>query len=145
MLQDYVRTQLYRDAIIGNPSNYKDKVVLDVGCGSGILSLFAAQAGARKVYAIEASNMAENARVLIKANGFSSIIEVIQSTVEEATLPEKVDTIISEPIGTFLLNERMIETFVIARDKFLKPGGRMFPTRANLHIVPFCDPSIWDE
>lgn len=145
MLQDYVRTQLYRDAIIGNPSNYKDKVVLDVGCGSGILSLFAAQAGAKKVYAIEASNMAENAKILVKANGFSSVIEVIQSTVEEAQLPEKVDTIISEPIGTFLLNERMIETFVIARDKFLKPGGRMFPTRANLYIVPFCDPAIWDE
>lgn len=70
MLEDYVRTQLYRDAILNNPSNYKDKVVLDVGCGSGILSLFAAQAGARKVYAIEASNMAENAKVLVKANGF---------------------------------------------------------------------------
>ena len=77
MLQDYVRTKLYRDAIIGNPSNYKDKVVLDVGCGSGILSLFAAQAGAKKVYAIEASNMAEYAKILVKANGFSSIIEVI--------------------------------------------------------------------
>lgn len=71
MLQDYIRTQLYRDAIISNPTNYKDKVVLDVGCGSGILSLFAAQAGARKVYAIEASNMAENAKILVKANGFS--------------------------------------------------------------------------
>lgn len=77
MLQDYVRTQLYRDAIIENPSNYKDKVVLDVGCGSGILSLFAAQAGAKKVYAIEASNMAENAKILVKANGFASVIEVI--------------------------------------------------------------------
>ena len=60
-------------------------------------------------------------------------------------MPEKVDTIISEPIGTFLLNERMLETFVIARDKFLKPGGRMFPTRANLHIVPFSDQAIMDE
>jgi type I protein arginine methyltransferase len=39
----------------------------------------------------------------------------------------------------------MLETFVIARDKFLKPGGRMFPTRADLHIVPFSDPPIWDE
>lgn len=83
--------------------------------------------------------MAENAKILVQANGFSSIIEVIQSTVEEAELPEKVDTIISEPIGTFLLNERMLETFVIARDKFLKPDGRMFPTRADLFIVPFCD------
>lgn len=58
MLQDTERTKLYRDSILLNPSNYKDKVVLDVGCGSGILSLFAAQAGAKKVYAIEASSMA---------------------------------------------------------------------------------------
>lgn len=42
MLQDTERTKLYRDSILLNPSNYKDKVVLDVGCGSGILSLFAA-------------------------------------------------------------------------------------------------------
>ena len=42
MLQDTVRTELYRKSILENPSNYKDKVVLDVGCGSGILSMFAA-------------------------------------------------------------------------------------------------------
>ena len=50
---------------------------MDVGCGSGILSLFAAQAGAKKVYAVEASGAAEIARTLIKANGFDSVIEVI--------------------------------------------------------------------
>jgi histone-arginine methyltransferase CARM1 len=103
------------------------------------LSLFAAQAGAKKVYAIEASNMALYAKKLIKANKFDHIIEVIESTVEDAKLPELVDTIISEPIGIFLLNERMLETFVIARNKFLKPGGRMFPTQADLFIVPFSD------
>lgn len=58
--------------------------MLDVGCGSGILSLFAAQAGAKKVYAVEASNMAVYARKLVKANGFEGIIEVIESTIEEA-------------------------------------------------------------
>jgi ribosomal protein L11 methylase PrmA len=67
---DSIRTELYRDAILNNPSNFKGKVVLDVGCGSGILALFAAQAGAKKVYAIEASNMAYFARKLIKANNF---------------------------------------------------------------------------
>ncbi len=89
------------------------------------------------MYAIEASNMADYARKLIKANKFSHIITVIESTVENAELPEKVDTIISEPLGIFLLNERMLETFVIARQKFLKPDGKMFPTRAELFIVPF--------
>ena len=107
--------------------------------------MFAAQAGAKKVYAIEASNSAQHARKLIKANGFENIITVIQSTIEEAELPEQVDTMISEPLGIFLLNERMLETFVIARKKFLKPGGRMFPTRADLFCVPFSDQEIEDE
>ncbi|MGH0189048.1 UNVERIFIED_CONTAM: hypothetical protein FKN15_033059 [Acipenser sinensis] len=61
MMQDYVRTGTYQRAILQNHIDFKDKVVLDVGCGSGILSFFAAQAGARKVYAVEASSMAQHA------------------------------------------------------------------------------------
>lgn len=77
MLQDTVRTGLYRDGILKNASSFRDKVVMDVGCGSGILSIFAAQAGAKKVYAIEASNMAESARLLIKHNKLDHIITVV--------------------------------------------------------------------
>ena len=114
--------------------------ILDLGCGSGILSLFAAQAGAKKVYAVEASNMAIQARVLIKANKFDGIITVVNKKIEditEAEIPEKVDTIISEPLGTFLLNERMLESYIIAREKFLKPEGLMMPTSAHFCIMPF--------
>lgn len=89
--------------------------------------------------------MAHYARKLVKANGFSKVIEVIEATIEDLELPEKVDTMVSEPLGIFLLNERMLETFVIARKKFLKPGGRMFPTRANLYVMPFADQEIVDE
>ena len=64
MLQDAVRTGTYHDAIINNPFDFKDKVVMDVGTGSGILAFFAANAGARKVYAVEASGMAEHVRRL---------------------------------------------------------------------------------
>jgi len=59
MLQDYVRTGTYRQAFLSNASDFKDKVVLDVGTGTGILALFAVQAGAKKVYAVEASQSAE--------------------------------------------------------------------------------------
>ena len=122
---------------------------MDVGCGSGILSLFAAQAGAKRVYAVEASSMAISARKLVKANGFDDIITVIESKVEDITsaqIPLKtVDVIVSEPLGTFLLNERMLETYIIARDMFLKPKGLMFPNRSELLIMPFTDETIYNE
>lgn len=63
MLQDYVRTSTYQRAILANSDDLKDKVVLDVGAGSGILSFFAVQAGAKRVYAVEASSMAQHAEV----------------------------------------------------------------------------------
>ncbi len=68
MLQDYIRTGTYHAAIVENPADFEGKAVMDVGCGSGILSLFAAQAGARVVYAVEASDMAHYARQLAAAN-----------------------------------------------------------------------------
>jgi predicted RNA methylase len=57
MLKDEVRTNAFRDAIEGNPDAFKDKIVLDVGAGTGILSIFAARAGAKHVYAVEASDI----------------------------------------------------------------------------------------
>ena len=62
-MQDYIRTGTYQRAILENVSDFQDKIVLDVGAGSGILSFFAVQAGARKVYAVEASSMAQHAEV----------------------------------------------------------------------------------
>jgi hypothetical protein len=68
MMQDYVRTGTYYAAVIENHADFHGKVVVDVGAGSGILSLFAAQAGAKHVYAVEASAMAEYARKLVAGN-----------------------------------------------------------------------------
>ncbi len=59
------------------------QVVLDVGAGSGILSFFAVQAGARKVYAIEASSMAVHCQQLVKSNGLAEKITVIAGKLEE--------------------------------------------------------------
>ena len=107
MLQDLTRTGTYRHAFVSNAVDFHDKVVLDVGTGTGILAIFACQAGARKVYAVEASQSAEIARLLIEANGYSDRIEVIQAKLEDVQLPEKVDIIISEPIG-FLLGKMIV-------------------------------------
>ncbi|XP_065293408.1 histone-arginine methyltransferase CARMER isoform X8 [Dermacentor albipictus] len=120
------------------------QVVLDVGAGSGILSFFAVQAGARKVFAVEASSMAKHAECLVYHNKVSDKVVVIPGKIEEITLPELVDVIVSEPMGYMLFNERMLETYLHAK-KWLKPQGKMFPTRGDLHIAPFSDTCLYME
>jgi len=144
MMQDYIRTSTYQSAILQNSNEFKGKVVLDVGAGTGILSYFAIQAGARKVYAVEASNMAQYAKELAKCNKSCDSVEVISGKIEEITLPEKVDIIVSEPMGYMLFNERMLETYLHAK-KWLKPGGNMYPTKGDLYIAPFTDDALFME
>ncbi|XP_031335448.1 histone-arginine methyltransferase CARMER-like isoform X3 [Photinus pyralis] len=144
MLQDFVRTYTYQRAILSNLNDFKDKVVLDVGAGSGILSFFAAQAGAKRIYAVEASSMAHYAQKLVTANNLQDHIKVIPGKIEEIELPEKVDVIISEPMGYMLYNERMLETYLHAK-KWLFPGGKMYPARGDLHIAPFTDDALYME
>jgi len=141
MLQDAVRTGAYQAAIMANAEDFRDKVVMDVGSGSGILAYFAAKAGARRVYAVEASNVADRAALLMRANGLADRIIVLKAKVEEVELPEgeKVDVLISEPMGFMLVHERMLESYMIARQMFLKPGGRMFPSTGTIFAAPFTD------
>ncbi|PPS19633.1 hypothetical protein GOBAR_AA00929 [Gossypium barbadense] len=146
MLQDYVRTGTYYAAVIENRVDFTGRVVVDVGAGSGILSLFAAQAGAKHVYAVEASEMAEYARKLIAGNpALAQRITVIKGKVEEVELAEKADILISEPMGTLLVNERMLESYIIARDRFLVPNAKMFPSIGRIHMAPFSDEYLFVE
>lgn len=144
MLTDYTRTGTYQRAILANFEDFYGKVVCDVGAGTGILSFFAAQAGAKKVYAIEASGMALHAKALVHHNKLDAIITVLHGKCEELELPEPVDIIISEPMGIMLVNERMLESFVYAR-KWLRPGGKMFPSTAAMFVVPFTDEQVYLE
>lgn len=144
MLQDYIRTNTYEKAVLANTKDFQDKVVLDVGAGSGILSFFAAQAGAARVYAVEASTMAEHAETLVSFNYLNDKIIVVAGKVEEIELPEQVDVIISEPMGYMLYNERMLETYLHAK-KWLKKDGKMFPTTGDLHVAPFTDEALFME
>lgn len=77
MLQDEKRTLAYKDALEGNHDRLKDKIVMDIGAGTGILSIFAARAGAKHVYAIEYSHTAKLARRIVAENGLSDKITVI--------------------------------------------------------------------
>ncbi|KAH1254265.1 Protein arginine N-methyltransferase PRMT10 [Glycine max] len=136
MLSDRVRMDAYFNAIFENKRHFAGKTVLDVGTGSGILAIWSAQAGARKVYAVEATKMSEHARALIKANNLQDVVEVIEGSMEEVTLPERVDVIISEWMGYFLLRESMFDSVIHARDCWLKPTGVMYPSHARMWMAP---------
>mmetsp|Transcript_2621 Transcript_2621/g.5897 ORF Transcript_2621/g.5897 Transcript_2621/m.5897 type:complete len:371 (-) Transcript_2621:610-1722(-) len=138
MLQDRGRMDAYRTAILGNPDSFKDKVVLDVGTGSGVLAIWAAQAGARRVYAIEATTMAANARQLAAANGMQDVVHVLEGYMEQIEIPEQIDIIISEWMGYFLLRESMLDPVLGARDKYLKAGGALYPSQSQLMLAPLC-------
>ena len=133
MLMDDVRMRAYHNAIMQNKSLFEGKVVLDVGTGSGVLAIWAAQAGAAKVYAVEYTDMAVHARKMVEQNGVSDIVEVIQSSVEDLELPCKVDIIVSEWMGYYLLRESMLDSVIRARNKWMKPEGSMFPSHATMY------------
>ncbi|CAK1584609.1 unnamed protein product [Parnassius mnemosyne] len=147
MLEDASRTEMYRKVIYDNRKYFNNKVIMDVGCGTGILSLFCAQAGAKKVYAVEASNIANIAKEIVKENNFVDIIEVIHSKVEDVVLPNntKVDAIVSEWMGFYLLHEGMLDSVLAARDKFLKKDGEMFPESAAIYVAPCSVPSLYQK
>eukprot|EP01133_Synstelium_polycarpum_P003462 gene3462-3937_t len=140
MLKDEVRTLSYKKAILNNRHLFKDKVVLDVGCGTGILCMFAAQAGAKLVIGVDNSEILPIAQKIIKANNFEDKIVLLKGKMEEVKLPvEKVDIIISEWMGYFMLYEGMLDTVLFARDKYLVPGGIIMPDKASLHITAIED------
>ena len=136
MLKDKVRTGAYQKAILNNKEIFKDKIVLDIGSGTGILSFFAAEAGAKHVYGIEFADIADFSIEIIKKNNMQDKITIIKAKVEEAELPvEKVDIILSEWMGYFLLYESMLDCVLYARDKWLKEDGYMFPDRAQMFLA----------
>ena len=146
MLKDSVRTCSYRDSIYQNRHLFKDKVVLDVGCGTGILCMFAAKAGAKMVIGVDMSNIIDQAKVIVKDNGLSDKIHLVKGKMEEVILPvDKVDIIISEWMGYCLLYESMLNTVLYARDRYLAPGGLIFPDKATMKIASIEDGEYKEE
>jgi SAM-dependent methyltransferase len=125
MICDRVRTEAFRAAIdsVVRPGD----IVLDVGAGSGILSVFAARAGAGRVYAVERTTVAVLAQELAAENGVGEIVRVIHGDIMDVELPERVDVIVSEWLGGFGIDEGMLVPVIAARDRWLKPGGVMIP------------------
>lgn len=134
MLRDRIRNEAYRQALAQVVQS--GQVVLDMGAGTGILSIFAVQAGARKAYAVERTAIAAVTKRIVASNRLEDRIEILQANLEDVVLPEKVDVIISEWMGSLGVDENMLAPLVMARDRWLKPGGTIVPARVTAMLAP---------
>ncbi len=133
MLHDVARMDAFRRAI--DVTVQPGDVVVDVGCGSGVLSFMACDAGARKVYAIEGGPIIEVARELAADNGFADRIEFLGGWSIDVGLPEPADVLISETIGNAGLDEGIVAWTVDARRRLLRPGAALLPERLRVWVA----------
>ena len=134
MLHDKTRTGGFLRAIKARvkPSD----VVLDIGTGTGILAIAAAKAGAKHVYAIELSGMADVAEAMIAVNGLADRITLLRGESQNIELPQKADVLVTEIIGDAPFGERVLETVSDARRRLLKPDAVMIPEGITVGLVP---------
>ncbi len=134
LIGDRVRMRAYAEAIAAavRPGD----VVLDLGCGSGILSLMAARAGARKVYAVDRASILDDARETARRNRLDGRIEFIRSAFEDLVLPERADLVVHELIGSRFWDEGLLDAVARARDRHLARDGRLLPIRIDVWLAP---------
>ena len=134
LVGDRVRMRAYREAI--EAAVRPGDVVLDLGCGSGILSLMAARAGARKVYAVDRAAVLDDARETARRNALDGRIEFIRSTFDALVLPERADLVVHELIGSRFWDEGLLDAITQARRGHLARGGRLLPFRIDVFLAP---------
>lgn len=138
MLNDKERNKVYYEALKKGIS--KNDTVLDIGTGSGILSMIATKFTSKKVYTCENSDViADIAKKIISKNGLSSRIEVIPKKSSEIkikeNLPEKVDVLISEILAAEFVGEGVRETIKDAKNRLLKENGLMIPQAGEIKFA----------
>ncbi len=140
MALDLVRNDAYAAALarVITP----DSVVLDLGAGTGVLGLIAARLGAKRVYLVEPLDALVVAEEFVAANGLQNRVHCLRGRLDEVTIPERVDVIVSVMTGNFLLTEDLLPVLFQARDTYLKPGGHLIPDMAVMEAVPVSAPRV---
>jgi hypothetical protein len=143
MLDDRRRTAAFIEAL-GDIVTEND-VVVDIGTGTGILAAAAARAGARRVYALEATPIAGRARALLRANGLQDRVTLVEGWSTKVELPERADVAVTEILGDEPLGERILEATLDARRRLLKENPRLIPSRVRILGVPVFIPDDYSS
>lgn len=123
-------------------------VVLDVGCGTGILGFLALQAGAARVIGVDRHPVVFLAREIARANGWADRCAFLHASLPEGPLPEKADVIVSDIIAHGGIDTRTFQLLAETRRRWGRPGCRMMPGRGRYWLTPVSAPkthrSVWD-
>jgi protein arginine N-methyltransferase 1 len=133
-LADLVKRSRYEAAI--ERAVRPEHVVLDIGCGTGLLGLMALRGGARKVLFLDECAVIEVARRTVAEAGFSDRAEFFQTNSFELSLPEKVDVVVCDHVGYFGFDYGVLALLADARQRFLKPSGIIIPSQIDLKLAP---------
>lgn len=134
MLNDKPRTDNFTTGL--QQTIREGDIVLDIGTGTGVLAIAAARAGAKKVYAIEASGMADVAQATINKTEVAGKITLIRGWSTQVQLPEKADVLVSEILGNDPFDENILQTFRDARRRLLNPNPRILPEDVKVFVLP---------
>ena len=135
-----ISTLSFKAAIEINSEFFEDKIILVINNGIGLYSLLCARVGAKKVYSLEPDKTNYKfQKKIVELNRYQKVIEVYNCDVEDIYDIEKVDIIICEWMGNFLLSNSFLKKVIYARDKFLSRDGIIFPDRATLFICGIQD------
>ncbi|WP_412067177.1 50S ribosomal protein L11 methyltransferase [Rubrivirga sp. IMCC43871] len=134
MLLDTERTLQFQRAI--HAAVKEGDIVVDIGCGTGVLAFFACQAGAQHVYAIERGPIVGLARELAAANGFGDRVTFLHDPSWEVDVPEQADVVVSETLWDFGLGEGIVDTIADASMRWLRPGGIVIPASFEMLLAP---------
>ncbi len=139
MLADATRCKAFREAL--SAAIKPDSVVLDLGGGSGVLSMYAARLGARRVYCIERGPVIDVARALVRENGLEGVVEVVKGDSREVNLSERANVLVTETIGNVGVDEGIVGLVRDAKARLLTVDANLIPRRLTVEAALWSAPS----
>ena len=140
IFDEHINTLSFKAAIEINSEFFENKTVLVINSDIGLYSLFCAKSGAKKVYSLEPNKTYfKFQKKIVQLNKYQDIIEVYNSDVEDIYEIGKVDIIVCEWMGNFLLSNSFLKKVIYARDRFMVKDGLIFPDKATLYICGIQD------
>ncbi|MCP4499759.1 MAG: hypothetical protein GY822_07335 [Deltaproteobacteria bacterium] len=143
MLSDSARNRAYRAAIFEKVK--PGDVVIDLGAGTGLLSIWAVQAGAQKVYAIEKTDSIHLAKEIARTNGCADKIVFLNENSVDVELPERANVLLSETLGSFGIDENTLHFTADVKRRLLTDDATLIPQSLDLFAAPFSDAKAYEK